>query len=63
VSAQADRDSIKKLTENGMELMPVSAAMMADIRKRAGSLQQEYLQRVPASAPIVKQYLNSMGRA
>ena len=62
VSAQADRDSIKKLTENGMELMPVSAAMMADIRKRAGSLQQEYLQRVPASAPIVKQYLTSMGR-
>ena len=62
VSAQADRDSIKKLTENGMELMPVSAALMADIRKRAGSLQQEYLQRVPASAPIVKQYLTSMGR-
>lgn len=63
VSAQADRDSIKKLTENGMELVPVSNAMMADIRKRAASLQQEYLQRVPAAAPIVKQYLASMGRA
>lgn len=63
VSAQADRDSINKLTENGMELVPVSAAMMADIRKRAGNLQQEYLQRVPAAAPIVKQYLTSMGRA
>ena len=63
VSAQADRDSIKKLTENGMELLPVSPAMMADIRKRAGALQQEYLQRVPASAPIVKQYMTSMGRA
>ena len=36
--------------------------MMADIRKRAGALQQEYLQRVPASAPIVKQYMTSMGR-
>ena len=46
-----------------MELLPVSPAMMADIRKRAGSLQQEYLQRVPASAPIVKQYMASMGRA
>jgi TRAP-type C4-dicarboxylate transport system substrate-binding protein len=63
VSAQADRDSIKKLSENGMELVPVSAAMMADIRKRAVNLQQEYLQRVPAAAPIVKQYLTSMGRA
>lgn len=62
VSAQADRDSIKKLTENGMELVPVSAAMMGDIRKRAGSLQQEYLQRVPAAAPFVKQYLASLGR-
>lgn len=62
VSAQADRDSIKKLTENGMELVPVSPAMMADIRKRAGNLQQEYLQRVPAAVPIVKQYLTSMGR-
>jgi hypothetical protein len=37
--------------------------MMGDIRKRAGALQQEYLQRVPAAAPIVKQYLTSMGRA
>jgi TRAP-type C4-dicarboxylate transport system substrate-binding protein len=63
VSAQADRDSIKKLTENGMELVPVPAPMMADIRKSAGSLQQEYLQRVPAASPIVKQYLTSLGRA
>jgi TRAP-type C4-dicarboxylate transport system substrate-binding protein len=63
VSAQADRDSIKKLTDNGMELVPVPAAMMADIRKRASSLQQEYLQRVPAAAPIVRQYLASMGRS
>lgn len=62
VSAQADRDSIKKLSDNGMELVPVSAAMMGDIRKRAVSLQEEFLQRVPAAAPIVKQYLTSMGR-
>lgn len=63
VSAQADRDSIKKLNDNGMELVPVSPAMMADIRKKAVSLQQEYLQRVPAAGPIVKQYLAAMGRS
>jgi TRAP-type C4-dicarboxylate transport system substrate-binding protein len=62
VSAQADRDSIKKLSDNGMELVPVSPAMMGDIRKRAVSLQEAFLQRVPAAAPIVKQYLGSMGR-
>ncbi len=62
VSAQADRDALKKLTDNGMEVVQVPAAMMADIRKRAAPLQAEYLQRVPASAPIVRQYLASMGR-
>jgi TRAP-type C4-dicarboxylate transport system substrate-binding protein len=62
VSAQADRDSIKKLTDNGMEVVPVSASMIADIRKRATNLQAEFLQRVPAATPIVRQYLSSMGR-
>lgn len=63
VSAQADRDALKKLTDNAMEVVQVPAAMMADIRKRAASLQDEYLGRVPAAAPIVKQYLASLGRA
>lgn len=63
VSAQADRDAVKKLTDNGMEVVSVPAAMMGDIRKRAAPLLDEYLKRVPAAAPVVKQYLASVGRA
>lgn len=63
VSAQADRDALKKLTDNGMEVVQIPAAMMSDIRKRAAPLLDEYIKRVPAAGPIVKQYLASVGRA
>jgi TRAP-type C4-dicarboxylate transport system substrate-binding protein len=63
VSAQADRDALKKLTDNGMEVVQMPPAMMSDIRKRAAPLLDEYLKRVPAAGPIVKQYLASVGRA
>jgi len=63
VSAQADRDALKKLTDNGMEVVQIPPAMMSDIRKRAAPLLDEYLKRVPAAGPIVKQYLASVGRA
>lgn len=63
VSAQADRDALKKLIDNGMEVVQIPAAMMSDIRKRAAPLLDEYVKRVPAAAPIVKQYLASLGRA
>ncbi len=63
VSAQADRDALKKLIDNGMEVVQIPAAMMSDIRKRAAPLLDEYVKRVPAAGPIVKQYLASVGRA
>ncbi len=62
VSAQADVAAVKKLTDNGMEVVQVPATMMSDIRKRAAPLLDEYVKRVPASGPIVKQYLASVGR-
>lgn len=63
VSAQADRDALKKLIDNGMEVVQIPAAMMSDIRKRAAPLLDEYVKRVPAAGPIVKRYLASVGRA
>lgn len=63
VSAQADRDSLKRLTDNGMELVQIPPAMMSDIRKRAAHLTDAYAQRVPAAAPILKQYFAAIGRA
>ena len=62
VSTSADTESLKKLTANGMEVVPVSEAMMADMRKRAAPLLDEFLKRAPAAAPFIKNYQDAMGR-
>lgn len=61
VSAQADIDSVKKLTAQGMEIVPVSASMRSEIQKRTKPLLDEYLQRTPAAVPIIKRYLMASG--
>lgn len=62
VSANADVESLKKLTANGMEVVPVSEAMMADMRKQAAPLLDDYLKRAPAAAPFIKSYLEATGK-
>jgi TRAP-type C4-dicarboxylate transport system substrate-binding protein len=62
VSANADVESLKKLTANGMEVVPVSEAMMADMRKMAAPLLDEYLKRAPAAGPFIKSYLEATGK-
>ena len=62
VSANADVESLKKLADNKMEVVPVSAAMMSDMRKMATPLLDEYLKRAPAAAPFIKSYLDATGR-
>ena len=62
VSTNSDAESLKKLTANGMEVVPVGEAMMADMRKRAAPLLDEYLKRAPAAGPFIKSYQEAMGR-
>lgn len=62
VSANADVESLKKLNANGMEVVPVNAAMMTDMRKKATPLLDEYLKRAPAAEPFINQYLTATGR-
>ena len=62
VSANADVESLKKLTANGMEVVPVSASMFTDMRKKAAPLLDEYLKRAPAAAPLIKSYQDATGR-
>ena len=62
VSTNSDAESLKKLTANGMEVVPVGEAMLADMRKRAAPLLDEYLKRAPAAAPFIKSYQDAMGR-
>ena len=62
VSADADAESLKKLTANGMEVVPISPTMMEDMRKKAEPLLEEYLKRAPSAAPFIKEYLAAVGR-
>lgn len=62
VSTDADVESLKKLTANGMEVVTVSPAMMTAMRKSAAPLMDEYLKRAPAAAPFIKNYLAATGK-
>ena len=62
VSHNADGDSLKKLTANGMEVVNVTPDTFKDMRKMAAPLLDEYLKRAPTAAPLVKNYLSSLGR-
>lgn len=56
VSRQGDLNSIATMTENGMELVPLSDALKAQIAERAQSVQAEFFERVPEALPIVEAY-------
>jgi TRAP-type C4-dicarboxylate transport system substrate-binding protein len=62
VSNDADSESLKKLTANGMEVVTVPPAMMSSMRKAAAPLLDEYLKRAPAAAPYIKSYLAATGK-
>lgn len=56
VSLQGDLDSIKTMTDNGMELVPLSDDLKAQIAGRAETVQSAFFERVPAAVPIVDAY-------
>jgi TRAP-type C4-dicarboxylate transport system substrate-binding protein len=61
-SLKADVDSLNRLKEGGMEVVPVSDAMMTDIRTRSAPLLEAFMKRVPASDKPVRAYLAEMKR-
>jgi TRAP-type C4-dicarboxylate transport system substrate-binding protein len=62
VSLKADADSVARLKEGGMEVVPIPPAMMKDFRARTEPLLGEFLKKVPAAEPSVKAYLAEMKR-
>ncbi|MFV0332867.1 MAG: TRAP transporter substrate-binding protein [Tropicimonas sp.] len=56
VSRQGDLDSIATMTGNGMTLVPLSDELKAQIAERAGSVQAEFFERVPAALPVVEAF-------
>ncbi|WP_315798631.1 TRAP transporter substrate-binding protein [Bradyrhizobium sp. SZCCHNRI3043] len=61
-SLKADADSLSRLKEGGMEVVPVSDAMMTEIRTKTAPLMDAFLKRVPAAEAPVKAYLAEMKR-
>jgi TRAP-type C4-dicarboxylate transport system substrate-binding protein len=56
VSRQGDLDSIKTMTDHGMELVPISDDLRAAMVERAKQLQADFVARVPDAGPIVDQF-------
>ena len=61
-SLKADEDSLKRLKEGGMEVVPVPEAMMKDFRARTAPLLDAFIKRVPASEKPIKAYLAELKR-
>jgi TRAP-type C4-dicarboxylate transport system substrate-binding protein len=57
VSVQNDKDSLKKLVDGGMEVVPVPPAMMKEFRDKTASLLDSFVKRVPAAEAPVRAYL------
>ncbi|MFO1159578.1 MAG: TRAP transporter substrate-binding protein [Reyranellaceae bacterium] len=62
-SLQADKDSGKRLTEGGMQLVTISGPMMDELRKRTANMLTDFMKRVPASEKPIKGYLAEMKRS
>jgi TRAP-type C4-dicarboxylate transport system substrate-binding protein len=61
-SLKADTESVKRLTDGGMEVVQVPPAMMKDLRARTASLLDDFMKRVPASQKGIKAYLADVKR-
>ena len=61
-SLKADVDSLNRLKEGGMEVVPVPDAMMTAIRDRTAPLLDAFLKRVPSADKPVRAYLADIRR-
>jgi TRAP-type C4-dicarboxylate transport system substrate-binding protein len=61
-SIAADTESNNKLKAQGMELVPIPAPMMAELRARTKNLLEDFIKRVPISEKPLRAYLAEMKR-
>jgi TRAP-type C4-dicarboxylate transport system substrate-binding protein len=62
-SLKADKDSLKRLTDGGMEVVQIPPAMMKDFQARTAPLLDAFLKRVPAAEKSVRSFLAEVKRA
>src|SRR5205085_54997 len=55
-SLKADKDSLKRLTDGGMEIVQIPPAMMKEFQAKTAPLQDAFLKRVPADIPVAWEY-------
>jgi TRAP-type C4-dicarboxylate transport system substrate-binding protein len=60
VSLQNDKDSLKTLTDNGMQVVPVPPEMMHEMREKTAPLLEAFLKRVPDAEKPVRAYLGDV---
>ena len=56
-------DSLKRMTDGGMEVVTIPPAMMKDFQAKTAPLQEAFLKRVPASEKPVKAFLAEVKRS
>jgi len=61
ISREGDVASIKTMTDQGMELVPLSDSLKAEIAERAKTVQADFFKRVPQALPIVEAYRKAEG--
>lgn len=58
-----DQENLKVLSDGGMKIVDLSDETMKEFRERTRPMLDEFIQRVPESEPILRQYLKDVGRA
>lgn len=61
-AVEADTESLATLTANGMQVIEIPEAMMADMRAAAAPMLEDFLARVPEAEAPVRAYLADVGR-
>jgi TRAP-type C4-dicarboxylate transport system substrate-binding protein len=56
-TSKADADAMARLRSQGMEVVPISAAMAGEMRRRTGHLLEAFYKQVPASRQPLTAYL------
>lgn len=56
-------EALARLEAEGMEIVPVSPSMFAEMQKRTSSSIDTYVEQVPEVKPILEQYLEAVGRS
>lgn len=62
-SKRMDQESLKRLKDNGMEIMTISSDMTREMHARTAPLIEGFIKRVPASEKPLRAYLKEVRRA